>query len=60
MKLLGTSEDAMVEILVDETTYVLPVKMRMDLNDGVALVFNREGEYGAMSWGNWARVRVKS
>ena len=60
MKLLGISEDAMVEILVDETTYVLPVKMRMDLNDGVALVFNREGEYGAMSWGNWARVRVKS
>jgi NADH-quinone oxidoreductase subunit G len=53
---LGVKDDAVVKIIADENEYMLPIKIRKELIDGVALVSaGLQGMHG-MTWGAWMKI----
>ncbi len=59
MTQLGIQEGAIVDIVIGDRNYKLPVKLNHELVDGMALVFAGEHGTGGLSWGNWAKLAVR-
>ena len=53
---LAVKDDAVVKIIADENEYMLPVKIRKELADGVALVSAGLQGMNGMNWGAWMKI----
>ena len=56
MDQLGLTENAVVKIEIKDRKYALPVKMKKELCNGVALVSAGLRGVEAMDWGSWATL----
>ncbi|WP_276502128.1 NADH-quinone oxidoreductase subunit NuoG [Terrimonas pollutisoli] len=59
MDQLGVAEGSAVEIVAEERKYSLPVKMKKELCNGIALVSAGLRGAEAMNWGSWVRINVQ-
>ncbi len=59
MDQLAVEEGSVLEIEVGKRKYSLPVKMKKELCNGIALVSAGLRGMEAMNWGSWAKINLK-
>ena len=57
---LEVESDSVLKIIADENEYLLPVKVKKELSDGVVLVSAGLKGMKGMNWGGWIRIEKLS
>jgi NADH-quinone oxidoreductase subunit G len=57
---LEVEADSMVKIIADQNEYILPVKVKKELSDGVVLVSAGLKGMKAIRWGGWIQIEKMS